>query len=246
MCSSDLCWAFGRLAKFRYPVPELMALAAVVFLFDESFSIYGGNVKSTMAGEFSFSIALSFAVLGLGLFARGLENGKYRNWAAVVLALAMLSHGIVLIFVVLGALLMWLIWLDRTRAWYGFTVGVTAVLLSAFWVFPFLFNHQYMTDMKYGFRPSGANDSFWDMFFPWTTFLDVVVSGFALIGFATSVARRHLNGAWLGVMCFALIALTYVTRDSLPVIGLLWNPRLLPFLYLVRLMLMMVGIVDTV
>ena len=240
------CWAFGRLARFRYPMPELMGVAALVFLFDESFSIYGGNVKSTMAGEFSFSIALAFAVLGLGLFARGLENGKYRNWAAVVLALAMLSHGIVLIFVVLGALLMWLIWLDRTRAWYGFTVGVTAVLLSAFWVFPFLFNHQYMTDMKYGFRPSGANDSFWDMFFPWTTFLDVVVSGFALIGFATSVARRHLNGAWLGVMCFALIALTYVTRDSLPVIGLLWNPRLLPFLYLVRLMLMMVGIVDTV
>ena len=55
------CWAFGRLARFRYPMPELMALAATVFLFDESFSIYGGNVKSTMAGEFSFSIALSFA-----------------------------------------------------------------------------------------------------------------------------------------------------------------------------------------
>ena len=52
------CWAFGRLARFRYPVPELMALAGMVFLFDESFSIYGGNVKSTMAGEFSFSIAL--------------------------------------------------------------------------------------------------------------------------------------------------------------------------------------------
>ena len=239
------CWAFGRLARFRYPIPELMALAGLVFLFDESFSIYGGNVKSTMAGEFSFSIALSFAVLGLGLFARGLENGKYRSWAAIVLALAMLSHGIVLIFVALGALVLWLIWLDRSRAWYGFTVGVTAVLLSAFWVFPFLFNHQYMTDMKYGFRPNGASDSFWDMFFPWTTFLDVLVSGFALIGFVSSVAKRHLNGAWLGVMCFALIALTYVTRDSLPVIGLLWNPRLLPFLYLVRLMLMMVGIVDT-
>lgn len=63
------CWAFGRLARFRYPMPELMALGGMIFLFDESFSIYGGNVKSTMAGEFSFSIALSLAVLGLGLFA---------------------------------------------------------------------------------------------------------------------------------------------------------------------------------
>ena len=240
------CWAFGRLCRFRYPIPELMALAGLLFLLDESFSIYGGNVKSTMAGEFSFSIALSFAVLGLGLFARGLETGKYRNWTAIVLALALLSHGIVAIFVVLAALLMWLVWMDRTRLVYGLTMGATAVMLSAFWIFPFLFNHQYMTDMKYGFRPDGANDSFWDMFFPWPTFLDVLVSGFALVGFISSVVKRNLNGAWLGITCFALMAATFLARDSLPVIGLLWNPRILPFLYLMRLLLAMVGIADTV
>ena len=240
------CWAFGRLARFRFPIPELMALAGVVFLFDESFSIYGGNVKSTMAGEFSFSIALSFAILGLGLFARGLETGKYRNWTAILLALAMLSHGIVMLFVVLGAFLLWLVWMDRTRFIYGLTMGLTALMLAAFWVVPFLFNHQYMTDMKYGFRPDGGGDSFWDMFFPWPTFLDILVSGFAFIGFVSSVVKRNLTGAWLGIMCFALMAATYLARSSLPVIGLLWNPRLLPFLYLVRLMLMMVGIVDSV
>ena len=239
------CWAFGRLARFRYPIPELMAVAGLLFLFDESFTIYGGNVTSTMAGEFSFSIALSFAVLGLGLFARGLETGKYRNWTAVLLALAMLSHGIVLIFVVLGALLMWLIWMDKTRFIYGLTMGITAVALSAFWVFPFLFNHAYMTDMKYGFRPNGGGDSFWDMFFDLSPFWDVVVSTFAIVGFVSSVVKRNLAGAWLGITCFALMAMVYLTRDSLPVIGLLWNPRLLPFFYLLRFMLMMVGIVDT-
>ena len=135
------CWAFGRLARFRYPIPELMALAALLFLFDESFTIYGGNVKSTMAGEFSFSIALSFAMLGLGLFARGLQTGKYRSWAAIVLALAMLSHGIVLIFVVVAAVLLWLVWMDKTRFFYGLTVLGGASLLSAFWVVPFLVDH---------------------------------------------------------------------------------------------------------
>lgn len=240
------CWAFGRLARFRYPVPELMALAAIMFLFDESYSIYGGNVKSTMAGEFSFSIALSLAVLGLGLFARGLETGKYRNWTAIVLALAMLSHGIVAIFVVLAALLMWLVWMDKTRFIYGLTMGLTAVLLSAFWIFPFVANHQYMTDMKYGWRPDGPTDSFWKMFFPWPTVLDFVISGLALVGFVSSVVKRNLNGAWLGITCFALMAATYVARDSLPVIGLLWNPRILPFLYLMRLLLAMVGVVDIV
>ena len=40
-------------------MPELFAFAGLAFALDESFSIYGGNLKSTMAGEFSFSIALS-------------------------------------------------------------------------------------------------------------------------------------------------------------------------------------------
>ncbi len=239
-------WAFGRLARFRYPMPELMALAATIFLFDESFSIYGGNVKSTMAGEFSFSIALSLAMLGLGVFARGMETGKFRSWAAILIALAMLCHGIVLIFVLLGAVLLWAVWMDRTRFIYGFTVLTGAVLMSAFWVVPFLANHAYMTDMKYHGRPDGVTDSYWDMFFPWTTFLDIVVTGLAAFGFVASVVRRHLGGAWLGICSLALTAFVFLAKDSLPVIGLLWNPRLLPFLYLLRLMLMMVGIVELV
>ena len=54
----------------RPPVPgaaAVLAIAAVFFLFDETFPIYGGNIASTMAGEFSFSIALSLAMLFLGV-----------------------------------------------------------------------------------------------------------------------------------------------------------------------------------
>ena len=239
------CWAFGRLARFRYPIPELMALAALLFLFDESFTIYGGNVPSTMAGEFSFSIALSFAILGLGLFARGLETGKFRNWTAIVLALAILSHGLVAIFVVFAAMLMWIIWMDKTRFVYGLTMGITAVMLSAFWLFPFILSQDYMTDMKYGFRPNGGGDSFWDMFFDLSPFWNIVVSAFALIGFVSSVAKRNLNGAWLGITSLALMSAIYFIGNS-GGINLLWNPRLLPFFYLLRFMLMMVGIADSV
>ena len=38
----------------------------------------------------------------------------------------------------------------------------------------------------------------------------------------------------------------YVTRDSLPGIGLLWNPRLLPFIYLMRYLLMMIGAIELI
>jgi hypothetical protein len=238
------CWAFGRLASFRYPLPELFAFGGLCFVLDESFSIYGGNLKSTMAGEFSFSIALTLAMFGFGLFANGLRTGKYRVWSAVVLALACCSHGIVLLFVVGMVVVLWAVWMDRTRFIYGITTGITTFLLAAFWVVPFVFNHEYMTDMKYGFRPEGATDSFWDMFFPLTAPLDFFITTLAVIGFVASIRRRNLTGAAMGLGTLGLVAAVYLTRDSLPVIGLLWNPRLLPFVYLLRYLLMMIGIVE--
>ena len=37
------CWAFGKLSGLKFPVPQLFSIAAVFFLFDETFQIYGGN-----------------------------------------------------------------------------------------------------------------------------------------------------------------------------------------------------------
>jgi hypothetical protein len=240
------CWAFGRLARFRYPMPELFAFAGMLFALDESFSIYGGNLKSTMAGEFSFSIALTFMMLGLGFLANGMRTGKYRSWAAILLALAVVSHGIVAIYVLIAAPIIVLVHLDRVRRlWFGVSVGLGIVLLSAFWIGPFVGDHDFMTDMKYGARPEGATDSYWDMFFPLTAPLDILVTTLAVIGFAACVARRHANGTALGVSALLSVAAVYaIQEDGLPFIGLLWNPRLLPLLYFVRYLLMMIGIVE--
>ena len=233
------CWAFGRLADFRYPMPELFAFAGLAFALDESFSIYGGNLLSTMAGEFSFSIALSLAILALGLFARGMRTGQYRVWASILIAAACVSHGIVLIFTV-GALIVFaLVWIDRTRLVYTVTVGLTSLLLIMWWTGPFLLGHEFMTDMKYG-----ARTDWWAMFFPLTPPLDFIITGLAVFGFVMAIVRRHLNGAALGVVGLVFAAGVYLAKDSLPFIGLLWNPRLLPFLYLVRYLMMMVGAVE--
>src|SRR5215212_9010826 len=65
------CWASFRVLRLREPAPLLAACAACVFLFmtqvtpTEQFTIWGGNIASTMAGEFPFSI--SFALLPLAL-----------------------------------------------------------------------------------------------------------------------------------------------------------------------------------
>ncbi len=72
-------YAFGRLTRLPFPIPPLLAVAATMYLFDRSFSILGGNIASTLAGEFAFSMALSLALLYLGVVGRGLESGKYRG-----------------------------------------------------------------------------------------------------------------------------------------------------------------------
>lgn len=101
-------WACAKLSDLPFPAPPLFAIAGTVYLYDRSFSIYGGNIPSTLAGEFAFSISLSFAVLFLGVFARALRTGtgKHRGWAAVLLALCGLCHLIPFIFAIIGSVLM--------------------------------------------------------------------------------------------------------------------------------------------
>ena len=237
-------WLFGRFAKFAYPLPELFAIAATIFLFDESFTIYGGNIASTMAGEFSFSISLSLAMLGFALLAKGLDTGKHRVSAAIIISLSALSHGIVLLFVFGGAALMLVVWNKRESLQFGAKVIALAVLLSSFWVIPFVTSHAYMTDMKYEPRPSGATDSFWKMFFPLHILLDVSITALAIIGAIALVRSRHKAGTWITLMTLVLAAGVFIARNSLPVIGLLWNPRVLPFFYLLRYFLFAVGLYE--
>jgi hypothetical protein len=188
-------------------------------------------------------------------------------WAAAILALACLCHGIVLIYTLIAAVLisacrcgadLWNLWRRRVahperrlrrRGLVVVVVGGFTLLFSAFWVGPFLFDHAYMTDMKYGFRPDSRiyrDDSYWDLFFDQKPFLDVLINALAVLGFVMAIARRHVYGIALGLTTLAAVGLTYLAHDSLPLIGLLWNPRVLPFVYITRYLMMMVGGVELV
>ena len=77
-------WALGRLFKLRAPGPAALAAATLPFLFDYTWTIYGGNLFSTLAGEYAFSLGVPLALLFLGLFAQGLRTGRGRGVSAVV------------------------------------------------------------------------------------------------------------------------------------------------------------------
>ncbi len=167
-------WACGRFFRLRPPLPTLLAAASLPFLFDYTFTIYGGNLFSTLAGEYAFSFSLSLAVLFLGLFACAVREGRHRGWAAFVLAVCVLSHIVPGMYALGGAVLLtvvellparWgigdsklLVWrnvevtdpVPRTRTlWRAVsTVGI-GLLLSGWWLVPFGLDHAYATSMGY-------------------------------------------------------------------------------------------------
>jgi hypothetical protein len=85
-------YTMGRLFRAPRPIPVALAMATLPFLFDATFTIDGGNLFSTMAGEYAFSLSLALALLTIGLFARGVRTGKGYWLAAICLSLTLASH----------------------------------------------------------------------------------------------------------------------------------------------------------
>ena len=74
------------------------------------FHIMGGTLASTLAGEYSFMIALALSLFFLGTLARALDRRGPMWLPAVLLALTVMSHLVVAIFAVLArASCIWLL-----------------------------------------------------------------------------------------------------------------------------------------
>lgn len=241
-------WAYGRLTRMPFPVPPLLAVAATWFLFDRSFSIYGGNIASTLAGEFAFSISLTLAVLYLGVLGRGLETGRHRALAAGLLALTTLCHLIPLFFALAGTVIWFVLRPGIARLRYLATVLPVAGLLTAFWTVPFYLRHGYMNDMGWEKKETFVNYLFTrDRLDPqlvdapgirWVLALAAVG---ALMSIAYGVLERNRAGLfWVGIAVVAALGFWLAPQ------GRLWNARLLPFYYLSLYCLAAIGVAYVV
>jgi hypothetical protein len=224
-------WAFGRLARMSFPGPACLAAATLPFLFSREFTIYGGNIASTLAGEFAFSIALATALVFLGVVARGLETGRYRGWAAVLLLVTGLCHLLPTVFAVIGALVLTVMSRSRQRWLWTAPVLVVAALLAAFWSVPFLLRLPYATDMGYEkVTQYGKN-----LFPNHLIWLFILAGG----GVFVSILRRHRVGLFLAIM--AVIS-AFIFRFAPQ--ARLWNARVLPFWFLCLYLLAAVAVAE--
>lgn len=250
-------YAMGRLSGLPFPTPALLSVSMLVFLFNREPSgggtgnIIGGNITSTLAGEYSFTIALAAALLFLGLLIHALRTGR-RSWlAAIFLALAITSHLIVGLFAGVAGLIAYLVWPGFRRLRVIVPVLLAGGLLSSFWTVPFVLRGAYVNDMGWEKSPTSAIGK------PWTAMLtDSAIRGdvfknflapkplywiiaLALVGVVVSIVLRIRFGWWLAITTFVMAA-GFIVFPS----ARLWNARILPFYYLCLCLLAAVGVAE--
>ncbi len=282
-------YVLGRMARLPYPAPALMSVAGLLYVFEFNFTIYGGNIASTLAGEFAFSLSLSFALLFLGFFIRGIDEGTHRVWAAVLLAATATSHLIPLAFAVVAAVaivavrsyhrlprlvgvgqtallsaaaiasvvatfnttqsavprlvavaivVVLLLAVDLKRSWFALTAGVAGVLLSGFWLFPFLARRDYLNDMGWEKLTQVRENLFSPEQLSGGTYLATTwLLALAAIGAVAGVIFwNRMAMTWTVVAFTSAMAFVHWPQDRL------WNARFLGFWYLSLYLLAACGV----
>lgn len=221
-------YLFFRLLRLPFPTPVVGAILSLGFLFMDSFDIHGGNILSTLAGEYSFSLSLGLVLVFLGLAYRVATGDHGRPLlAGGVLAIAALSH-LVPVMVAVCCIPLLLYW---SAAAHGARRGLLllaevfglAFALTAFWSVPFLVRLEYSADMRWypleGLEPLVPGE------------LWVPLLGAALAGLVATLRRDgrillFLVPAAAGVLLFLLVGPGWLFD------GTIWNGRFLPFWYL--------------
>lgn len=232
-------YQFARGLRFPWPAPPVFAVVAVRYLFEirrgveqpgkESWTIYGGNLASTLAGEFSFTIALVLALLFLAALARSLDRGRRLWLPASLLALTVLSHIVVGAFAAAAAVLVWLLRRPNRTVVPALAIAAVGALLTTIWTLPLLSTQDYTQSMRY------------EKVLHYVKQLDHPSWVWMLAGIAVVAAgwwRRKSTGLLVALAVgFAFLFRFWPEHH-------VWNTRFLPFYWLSVMLLAGMGVVE--
>lgn len=161
--------ASRRWLGFAWPAALFGGLGAFAFLLHEQNSIWGGNLLSTLAGEFAYSYGIGFAVLAMMAWARAIALGRGWLLAALLEAASGFSHGFPLL--VLGFSTAFLLLdsalagnrqqnLERFKRSFGLLLRghLLAFAMIGGWLWPMLEMHSLTIPNDASFPTSGWRD----------------------------------------------------------------------------------------
>jgi uncharacterized membrane protein len=141
-----VCTYFSlKCMKFQFPIPTIASILSLYFLFSESFTFYGANIASTLAGEFSYGISFSLMVLLTGAFYKGLKEKKDLIKNSLLFSLVTFSHLYTAGIFLLSSLFFLRDWKRNLK--YLFLFFFIGFSLVAFWLLPFILKAEYMSNM---------------------------------------------------------------------------------------------------
>lgn len=153
--------------KFAFPTPILGAIFSLIFLFNEGNSMWGGNIPSTLAGEFSYSLGYALAIAYLGIFYRYVSSGKGVKCLAILLTLIALTHGYPFLFIIMVSSFFLIIHRDLIGMLSYFSrLYILTFLLMGFWIIPALFNLSYTTPFNFVWRFESIKEFIPPLYFP--------------------------------------------------------------------------------
>jgi hypothetical protein len=241
-------YCMAKLFRAPRPVPAALAIATLPFLFDASYTIDGGNLFSSMAGEYSFSLSLALSLLTIGLFARGVRTGRGYWFAALALSATLASHILPWLFTIgaVGVLVLFELLQRRgigdpkdelgagdyaRPVRFAFGAGLLSIALSAWWLLTFLTTQNLTNSMGY----TNVN-------------VKTLRAIFTTLGWFNSTGGVA-GDWWVIVLAFVAVVVAFMVRDRLGMVlttlvmaslgsfvfdpqSVIWNERLVPFWYI--------------
>ena len=191
------------------------ATAGLFYVFTESFTIYGGNLASTLAGQFSFGYSLAFANLSIFYLLKSNNNFRFPI-SSIFLALCLLSH---LIPFIIYSPIYAFYWLSRKQNFNQKILSISIFLaLVSRWFTSLIMNLEYTTNMSY--TPFSRIEDLIKK--------DILPIIFILIGLLITKHKNLIKNKTLNLFELYLIFSSILLYFFVPE-GALWNGRLVPF-----------------
>ncbi|MBF0529446.1 MAG: hypothetical protein HQK55_09275, partial [Deltaproteobacteria bacterium] len=217
-------YRFARNLNLDRATADLAAPATLPFLFMEANSAWGGNITSTLAGEFTYGLGLSLSLVYLGRLFHHLPQGNKTITQAIILAIVGLCHGYTLLFCILGASFFLITTKDWTeRLTYLLRINLLAFCLMGFWIVPLIIFLPFSTAFNYVWRIEGWREVFPPILWP------LIIPGLA--GIITGLVRAGRDRLRAGFLLYlALVSIIFYSLGFH--IGLV-DIRFLPFLQII-------------
>lgn len=192
------------------------ALGALAFLLHEQNSIWGGNLLSTLAGEFAYSYGVCLAVITLIAWLRAVQTGRGWIVAALLEAATGFCHGFPLLLVGFSTVFLLFEGVSFWRTFWMLARGhVLAFCLLGGWLWPMLEMHGLTIPNDAAFPLAGWRDLLPATLWP--------VAGAGLAGLALQLVpaiRRRWTRLQLGALRY------FASSAGLAVLGFLGGDQL--------------------